>query len=210
MKYIYLLLALFIFSNCSKEEGYGPYNLKDEQEVELLVGDRYGAIDDIPLLLPQKESPQIPLSGFSEREVGYIYHIKAKMAAYKSQMMDGGSMGHLQFIEVISKKKSDEINPFELSLVRQIVPGPAMIYLRKEEDKYLHILQSGTQIQLTYDDPQVGETLEEIWKHIMEIRAGYTAGIPKDIKWKSIRATVTHDADKFGKAYLVSHIELKQ
>ena len=98
MKYIYLLFSLFVFSACSKEEGYGSFNLKDGQEVELLISHRYGAVGDIPLLLPKNESPQLPISGFDEREPGYTYRVKAKMVAYKGhQMMDGGPMSLLNY-----------------------------------------------------------------------------------------------------------------
>ncbi|PRD48813.1 hypothetical protein [Sphingobacterium haloxyli] len=211
MKHIYLLFTVFIFSACSKEEGYGPFNLKEGQEVELLVSHRYGAIGDIPLLLPQNESPQLALSGFDDREAGYTYRVKAKMVAYKGpQMMDGGPGHALQFMETISKEKYEGNETFELSLVRSIVPGPDVIWLQKDEGKYMYILNMGVQIQLTYTDEQVGEKLEEIWQHNKEIRQGYAEGIYNNIKWTSITATVTHDPEKFGKAYLVSHIKLDE
>lgn len=211
MKHIYLLLSVFIFSACSKEEGYGSFNLKDGQEVELLISHRYGAVGDTPLLFPRNESPQLPFSGFDEREAGYTYRVKAKMAVYRgSQMMDGGSGHSLQFIKTISKEKYEDNEPFELSLVRSIVPGPDMIWLLKEADRYLYILDTETQLQLTFHDEQVGEKLEEIWQHNKEIQQGYTDGIYNNIKWKSIRATVTHDPENFGKAYLVSHIEFAE
>jgi len=54
----------------------------------------------------------------------------------------------------------------------------------------------------------VKDQLEEIWQNVLEIRenweANHQSGRPK---WKSIRATVTHDPGNFGKAYLVQRIE---
>lgn len=211
MKYLYLLLTVCIVSACSKEEGYGPFNLKEGQKVELLVGHRYGAVGDTPLLLPQNESPELPLSGFNDREAGYTYRLKATMVAYKGpQMMDGGSMHHLKFIEVISKEKHEGEESFELSLVRTIVPGPAFISLQKEDDSYLYLLDTGAKIQLHYTDEQVGEQLAEIWEYKQENVNDDSSPTEVKSKWKSIRVTVTHDRENFGKAYLVSHIEFKE
>src|SRR5690606_25813806 len=100
--------------------------------------------------------------------------------------------------------------PFELSLVRSIVPGPDMILLLKEADRYLYILETETQLQLTFHDKHVEEKLEKILQHKKEKQQGYTEGIYNNIKWKSIRATVTHVHENFGKAYLVSHIEFAE
>jgi len=211
MKYLYLFFAFFMLTSCSKEEGYGPFHLKDGQEVELLVDHRYGSVDDTPLLLPQNESPQLPLSGFEEREAGYTYRVKAKMVAYKgAQVMDGGPMSHLKFIEVISKEKHEGNEPFDLSLVWSVIPGPNRVWLMKEEGKYMYILRDGSRMQLTYADEKVGGKLEEIWEFNKEIFRYDSSPSEKGSKWQSIRATVTHDPDNFGKAYLVSHIELTE
>lgn len=145
MKYMYVFVFLIIFSACSKEEGYGRFNLKDGQEVELSVGHRYGAIGDEPLLLPQNESPHLPLSAFDMREAGYQYKVKARLVAYHGPpIMDGGSGHSLQFLEVISKKKYEGNETFDLSLVRSIVPGPEFIALRKDGDKYIYFIDSKT------------------------------------------------------------------
>lgn len=211
MKYMCLLFTLFFLSACSKEDKYGPFKLKDGQEVELSVSHRYGAVGDIPLLLPHNESPQLPLVGFDNREAGYTYRVKAKMVAYKGpQMMDGGPEHSLHFIKTVSREKYEGNELFELSLVRSIVPGPDLIWLQKEEDSYLYLLGTGAKIQLTYRDDGVGEKLEEIWQHSKAIRQDYADGVYDRIKWSSIRMTVTHDPESFGKAYLVSHIELRE
>jgi len=211
MKHLYLLFTVLVISACSKEEGYGSFNLKDGQEVELLVSHRYGAVGDIPLLLPQNESPQLPLSGFDDREAGYTYRVKAKMVAYKGpQMMDGGPMSHLKFIKVISKEKYEGNEPFELSIVRSIVPGPDLIWLQKEEDSYLYLLDTGAKMKLTYTDEEVGERLAEIWEYNQANFRYDNSPTVLESKWKSIRVTVTHDPENFGKAYLVSHVELTE
>lgn len=209
MKYIYLLLAAFIFTACSKEDTYGPWKLKDGQEVELLVSHRYGAIGDTPLLLPQNASPQLQLSSFEEREPGYNYRVKARMAAYKGpQMMDDAPTSALNFIEVISKERYEGDESFELALVQQLSGLDWWrIMLHKQDDDY-HFIPAD--IILTYANEQVREQLEEIWQHNEELMENYrTDGTPPEAKWRSIRATVSHDSDNFGKAYRVSHIEFK-
>ncbi|RKO69871.1 hypothetical protein D7322_20140 [Sphingobacterium puteale] len=57
MKHILLLVTVFIFSACSKEKGYGRFNLKEGQEVELLVSHRYGSIHDQPITFTTKCIP---------------------------------------------------------------------------------------------------------------------------------------------------------
>ncbi|WP_104382825.1 hypothetical protein [Sphingobacterium sp. HMA12] len=206
MKHILLLLTVFIFSACSKEKGYGRFNLKEGQEVELLVSHRYGSINDQPLLLPQNESPELPLSGFEDREPGYNYKVKAKMVPYKGpELMDGGPSDVLQFIKIISKEKYTDNEIFEISLIRGIIPSPDVVILRKEGNKYF--INIGTTIHLSYSDEIVGEKLEEIWQ---AIKQNVNTGNRPVSKWKSIRATVSHDSKNFGKTYLVSKIELAE
>lgn len=89
---MYLFYRSWTSLRCSKEDTYGPWELKDGQEVELLVSHRYGAIGDIPLLLPQNASPQLALSAFDEREPSYNYRVKAKMVAYKGPTKMDGSV----------------------------------------------------------------------------------------------------------------------
>lgn len=206
MKHILLLLTVFIFSACSKEKGYGRFNLKEGQEVELLVSHRYGSIHDQPLLLPQNESPELPLSGFEDREPGYNYKVKAKMVPYKGpELMDGGPSDVLQFIKIISKEKYTDNETFEISLIRGIIPSPDVVILQKEGNKYF--INIGTTIHLSYSDEIVGEKLEEIWQ---AIKQNVNTGNRPVSKWKSIRATVSHDPKNFGKTYLVSKIELAE
>ena len=208
MRYLYLILTVLIFNACSKEDGYGPFDIKEGQEVELLISDRLGAIGDVPLLLPQNENPGLPVSGFDDREAGYIYKVKAKMQAYHGPiMMDGGSGHSLVYLKTLSKEKQSGDQPFEISLIQSIVPGPDIIWLQREEDQYQYRLSSGETIQLTYHDPKVGEQLAEIWEYIQQLS---TDDYPSTLKWKAIRLTVTHDPENFGIAYLVSHIALTE
>lgn len=207
MKYIYLLFTVFIFSACSKEEGYGPFNLKDGQEVELLVSHRYGAINDPLTLLPQNQVGNMELYYFAEREAGYNYRIKARMVVPETPPQDGAAY-HLDFLEVISKEKYEGDEPFEIALIQSPVPAGPMITIVKKEDHYW--FGFGSDIQLTYHDEEIGSQLEEIWKNRKEIQQNAEEGIATYPGWKSITATVTHDPENFGKAYLVSHIELKE
>jgi hypothetical protein len=52
MKNLLLLFIVSAFVSCKKSERYGPLNLKNGQEVELLVSHRYDADNDQLLKLP--------------------------------------------------------------------------------------------------------------------------------------------------------------
>ncbi len=202
MKHIYLLFAAFILSACSKEDVYSPWNLKNGQEVEVLVSHRYGAINDDVLMLPQNKSAEMPLFYFNDREPGYTYRVKAKMVAEKVPPQDGSAY-HLSHIETISKEKYDGDELFQLNLIQSHVPGGPVIVLLKEEEKYMF----HSNIQLTYTDIEIENQLEEIWQNREEIYQDYQDKIYTEPKWRYIQATVSHDPDNFGKAYVVSHIE---
>jgi len=130
--------------------------------------------------------------------------VKAKMVAEKVPPQDGSAY-HLEYIETTGKQKYEGTESFDLELIQSYVPGGPMIVLLKEEGKYwFH-----SNIQLTYNDVEIGSQLEEIWQHREEIQQNYKDKIYTEPKWRSIRATVSHDSDNFGKAYMVSHIEFK-
>lgn len=204
MKHSYLLLVALILAACSKEDTYGPWKLKNGQEVELSVSHRYGAINDDLLLLPGNKPAEMSLYYFAEREPGYTYRVKAKMVAEKVPPQDGSAY-HLEYIETMGKQKYEGNESFELELSQSYVPGGPMIVLLKEEGKYwFH-----SNIQLTYSDVEIGNQLEEIWKHREEIQQNHKDKINTEPKWRSIRATVSHDPENFGKAYFVSNIDLK-
>lgn len=134
--------------------------------------------------------------------------VKAKVHLDRSDppIQDGASHW-LNFMEIISKEKYEGNEPFEIGIIQSYVPGGPVIRLVKEGESYFF----SPNIQLTFHDEAIGDQLEEIWEHNQEIRDAYTTdGDYKEPKWKSIRATVTHDPDNFGKAYLVSHIELTE
>lgn len=207
MKHLYFLLAILLFSACSKEETYGPLKLKDGQEVELIISHRYHSVGDEPLVMPHQTSPQLSLYDFTEREPGYSYRVKAKMSAYKGpQMQDGGPTDHLKFMEVISKEKYEGNESFDIELIRSYIPGGPQIMLFKEDGKYIFL----DDIQLTYSDDEVEAQLEKIWKHQEERIENSKKQIATYPKWRSIRATVSHDPDNFGKAYLVQNVKFTE
>jgi len=205
MKHIYLLFAALILAACSKEDTYGPWNLKNGQEVELSVSHRYGAINDELLLLPENKPAEMSLFYFTDREPGYTYHVKAKMVAEKDPPQDGPAY-HLEYIETMGKEKYEGNESFELELIQSYVPGGSTIMLGKREGLYYFVPDK---LALTYNDAEIGNQLEEIWQHCEEIQQNYKDKIYTEPKWRSIRTTVNHDPDNFGKAYLVSHIEFK-
>lgn len=201
MKHIYLLIIGLIFAACSKEKTYSSYKLKEGQELELLVSNRYGAIDDKPLLMPQNSPIDLSLYYFYDREPGYAYRIKARMHVEKNPPQDGPAY-YLEYIETLSKEKYEGNESFELELIQSYIPEGSQIILYKEQEKYL----LWAKIQATYRDAEIEEELEEIWQHQKEIHQNYKDNIYTEPKWRSIRATVSHDPNNFGNAYLVQKL----
>ena len=206
MKYIYLLIAVTFLSACSKEELIGPLKLKNGEEVELVVSDRYGTTDDQVRLLRSNQPAEMSLLGFIEREPGYNYQVKAKVVKTDEPPQDGSAYW-LEFISVLKKEKTNTNAPFTLALIQSFVPGGPIIRLRKEADKY----HFEDRLMLTYANEEVRQQLEEVWtfnKSRYETWQNNKTVPP--MRWKGIKATVTHDPELFGKAYLISKIEFTE
>ncbi|MEQ7801382.1 hypothetical protein ABDJ41_16435 [Pedobacter sp. ASV1-7] len=204
MKYLYLLFAMLFFSSCSKEEVYGPFKLKNGQEVELVVDHRYGSANDNLLILPQNEVIGLSLHGFPERKPGYTYRVKAKFNINLNPPQDASDRW-FNFTKVISEERYIGDESFDILLIKSYIPGGPFIDMGKIDDQYIYIKDK---LELTYASQTVKDQLEEIWQHSLEMRQKWeeTKQTPTP-KWRSIKATVKHDLTKFGKAYLVQHIE---
>ncbi|WP_025146692.1 hypothetical protein [Pedobacter jeongneungensis] len=199
-KLIVLFLAISFFS-CKKEEVYGPFNLKNGQEVELLVDHRYGSDKDLLLKLPEKELAGASITGFDQREIGYTYHVKAKFHHDDNPPQDASSYSFI-FTKIVSKEQYKGTESFDIQLITSYVPGGPVIRLSKTGNDYYFIPDK---LQLTYANSTVQSQLEEIYQNALEVRANWQKGqLPK---WKAIKATVTHDPQKFGKAYLLQQIQ---
>jgi len=181
---------------------------KHGQEVEVFIDHRYGAINDRPLLLSNRETSEYSLQGFDEREPGYTYTVRAKVHIDSNDPpIQDAAPYWLNFLEVINEDKYEGNEPFEIALIQSYVPGGPVIMLRKYENEYHFISEK---ITLTYNDEEVQEQLEEIWQYNEELRENYENKIPLVFRWSAIKATVTHDPENFGKSYLVSNIEFTE
>src|SRR5690606_11246219 len=159
------------------------------------------------LILPQNEPAGLSLFGFDQREPGYTYRVKAKLNIAENPPQDGPDRW-FDFSEVISKEKYEGNEPFEIRLIVSYVPGGPTISLGKQDNDYYFIPEK---LQLTYTNEEVKNQLEEIWQNAVEIRENWEENKQQnDPKWKSIRATVTHDPENFGKAYLVQKVQFTE
>jgi hypothetical protein len=201
MKRLFILFIAFAFVSCKKEKVYGPLNLKDGQEVELLVDHRYGSDQDQLLKFPENVATGASLTEFNEREPGYTYRVKARFKVYDPVLQDGPSYSFV-FEKVISKVQYKGNEPFVVQLITSYIPGGPVIRLGKTGNEYYFVPDK---LQLTFADSTVQNELEEIWLNAQEVRANWQKG--QRPKWKAIKATVTHDPQKFGKAYLVKQIQ---
>lgn len=206
MKYLSLLFFVLFLTACSKDEVYGPFKLKNGQQVELLVDHRYAAENSPLLLLPQNQPIELSLQGFNDRKPGYLYRIKARLNVNANPPQDASDKW-FNFTEIISEEKYQGNESFEISLIKAIVPSGPMIILRKTDDKY-HFIED--KLELSYANESIKDKLEEIWKNSLEIRDNWVNNHQyNNPKWKSIKATVIHDPSNFGKAYLVQHIKFE-
>lgn len=204
MKHLYLLFAVLFFSACSKEELYGPFKLKNGQEVELLVSHRYESTSDALLIMPQNKEVGMSLHGFPERKPGYTYRVKAKLNVDPNPPQDASDRW-FNLTKVISEERYSGNESFDILLIKSYIPGGPFLAMGKKEDQYIYIQDK---LELTYANQTVKDQLEEIWQHRLDIYQKWkeTKETPV-LKWRSIKATVKHDPAKFGKAYQVQHIE---
>lgn len=203
MKQLSLIFIVLFLTACKKEETYGPYKLKNGQEVELLIDHRYEADNAPILILPQSEAAGLSIHGFPERKPGYIYRVKAKFNKDPNPPQDA-SDSWFNLTKVISEEKYKGNESFEISLIKSYIPGGPFISLHKIGDKYQYIQDK---LELTYANQTVKDQLEEIWQNAQGKQSKSTDNSLNRPKWKSIKATVTHDPNNFGKAYLVQRIE---
>ncbi|GGH08819.1 hypothetical protein [Pedobacter zeae] len=201
MKNLFILLIAFVFVSCKKSERYGPLNLKNGQEVELLVSPRYASDNDPLLKLPDQVDAGASLWGFDQREPGYTYRIKARFNRDEVPLQDGPEY-YFVFEKIISKAQYKGTEPFTVQLITNYAVGGPAIRLNKTGTDYYMIPDK---LQLTYANSTVQGQLEEIWLNVQEIRANWQKG--QRPKWKGIKATVVQDPQKFGKAYLVQQLQ---
>lgn len=201
MKNIVLLFCAICIFSCSKEPVYGPQKLKNGQIVELFVGDRYGSDTDQLLRLPNKDEAQASLYSFTERKPGFTYKVKAKFVLAEEGLQDSPAY-YFVFQSVVSQEKYTGNDSFTIQLIKSYIPGGPFIQLTKDGDKFFYV---SDKIQLTFATDEVSKQLETIWQNADEIRKNPT--ISQNPKWKQVRATVKHDPNKFGEAYLVEKIE---
>ena len=201
MKNVYLIILVFSLLSCKKEPVYGPLKLKNGEEVELFVDHRYASDNDVIYTLPAKTVADAPLIGFNEREPGYNYMVKARFRHDNNPPQDGPS-SIFEFLSVVRKEQYKGNESFNIQLIWAIVPGGPFIRLNKTGNDYYFVPDK---LQLTYANSTVQSQLEEIWQNALLMRSySLTNRTPK---WKAVKATVTHDSGKFGKAYQVQAIE---
>ncbi|MGJ1430788.1 hypothetical protein ACR79M_04405 [Sphingobacterium spiritivorum] len=199
---LFTLCTLLLVLSCKKEEVYSPWKLKNGQIVELQVSHKYGSTDNQLLLLPGKESIDISLYDFNEREPGYNYKVKAKMVGLKEPPMDGSSY-YFEFMKVLNKEKYNGTETFTIPLIRSAMPGGPYILIRKKEGKYYF---EGEKLILKPLNTEAAAELEMLWQEQMDLEAKWKANQNAVPKWHMVTARVKHDPDNFGKAYIVEKL----
>lgn len=202
MKQLYVCLIVFLLSACSKDKSEDTF--KNGQEVQLMVDHRYGSRQDGLSLLPQQKQVSYSLSGFKDRKPGYIYQVKARFKKLANPPQDVAD-SWFEFIQVISEQRYNGNESFDIDLIQSIVPGGPFIAINKTTDHYQYTTLN---LELTIANQTVKDQLAEIWKNQQDIIDSYVQHKqPLQPKWRFAKATVTHDPNNFGHAYLVQKIE---
>ncbi|SEL72715.1 hypothetical protein SAMN04488505_102957 [Chitinophaga rupis] len=121
---------------CSKDK-FDPSDPKNGQEVEVFL-DHYTTGGDSRIFLntDKKELVYTYVNNFPEREMGYMYVIKAIVVKPKEPLQDGPSYW-LEYKKTIHRDKYQGLDTFALPLFG--AAGPFSYFcLRKEADKYYY------------------------------------------------------------------------
>lgn len=203
MKHIYLLFAVLILAACSKDK-FDPSNPKNGQKVELLLDHYMDARDQRVLLLPQKESSHMSISGFEERELGYTYKVKAKVYVSPVVVMDDGANSWFEFLEVISKEKYTGDQPFEINLVHSIgFHSGGNLAVKNEAGQFKY-----GKYDLRFVNAQDKQHLDELLLREKEVKSAEQFKAHQEyLRKMALKALVTHDPQNWGKGYLVHSLK---
>ncbi|PWV56351.1 hypothetical protein [Chitinophaga sp. S165] len=194
MKHFYLLLSLtLLFAACSKDE-FDRSKPQNGQEVELFV-DHYIAGGDYRVFLSNDREERLYtwVENFDEREIGYIYLIKAKAVVPEQPLMDGPSYW-FERIKTIRKDKYQGVDTFSLPLFGSWMPQP-FFCMTKEADKFTYNFK----YPLTPANDQVRADLEQaITKGQSLVRTGPFL----------LNIIVQHDPANYTKGYIVHRVAL--
>lgn len=206
MKHIYLLFAVLILAACSKDK-FDPSNPKNGQKVELVLDHYIDARDQRVLLLPQKESSHMSISGFEERELGYTYKVKAKVYVSPQVVMDDGANSWFEFLEVISKEKYTGDQPFEINLVHSIGFGSGgNLAIKKEDDQFKY-----GRYDLRFINEKDKQHLDDLLLREKGIENAEQFKAHQEYLGKmALKAVVTHDPQNWGKGYLVRTLKFNE
>lgn len=208
------MASALVLSSCKKT--YTEWDFREGQTVTLTVGPHFGADNDKLLLTKSREALRnIQLNNFLERRAGYTYTVKAKFVVPDAMIMDGSAQ-YLDFVKVLDKKKYEGNEVFPVGLIIGIIPDGDYIDVSKTGNDYK---LNRVDVSLVPINNIVKEKLEEInqeklridavEKKIREINGPINdpaLQMQTQLKWRRITATVRHDANDVGNAYLVEDI----
>lgn len=197
---------------CEKTSEWG---FRNGETVNLTVGPHQGSTDDRLIVTKTKESTDMKLHDFP-RIPGYTYNVRAKFVILDNPPMDG-SCCHFKFVKVLKKTKYNGNDVFKIQLIRSTLPDGDAILINKTEDGVFQF--SYPSITLIPTDDIIKGKLEEMNVEAARVAAAFKQVLqsidPIDVsdpkfntilKWKHIIATVRHDPNNFGSAYIVEDI----
>ena len=204
MRNLLLLLIALSIAACSKDE-FDSSAPKKGQKAELFV-DHYSDVrNQMIFLSPQKTISPLPLSGFSERELGYTYTVKAVVDVNDVPVMDDGVNSWFKYTGVISKERYTRQDPFEIGLVYRIGFGGSggNLAITKEGTQFLY----GAVGTLRPANEQIRQQLEEyLSKEKLITNSVDYQQYQLYLSKLDLKAIVIHDPENYGKGYLLQEI----
>jgi hypothetical protein len=217
MRNVLILFAVLAFiAACSKDE-FNPLKPKDGQKAELFV-DHYRDVNNQRVFLWPENSPSpLSLREFDERELGYVYKVRAKVVVSKHEIADGPN-SWFELVDVISKEKYEAEETFEIGLVGGDFFGS---YLSIAEDKgqllYGDLLLNPIDEVIKKQLKEFIQQNAQIYREIMEAKEEDKqlanqkyAEYQEYLRKLTLKAIVSHDPENFGKGFLVHSLKFNE
>lgn len=221
MRNVLILFAVLAFIiACSKNE-FNPLKPKHGQKAELYV-DHYRDVNDQRVFLwPEGGPSPLSLSEFDERELGYVYKVKAKVVVSEHEIADGPN-SWFELVEAISKEKYAGEANFEIGLIGGSLFGSYLAF-RKENGQLVY----GGNLVLNPANEEVKLQLEayiqenermyaemiaarEGDKELVNQKYGEYQEYLRKLSSQDLKAVVSHDPENWGKGYLVHSLKSKK
>lgn len=190
---LFLFPLFLLLSSCSKE--FDPDDYRDGQLVTIYV-DHYigGEMSSIYADAAFERPLWTYIEGFSDRELGHRYAVRARVKKAPKNLMDSPPYWFV-YVKTLEKEKvGNEV--FTLELVYSSIHGHS-IAIHQEEERYYYFRQ----YELKPENESVTPKLAEV------LQRAHESGADSHIHATAI---ASHDLDRWGKAFIVHDVRIEE